>query len=247
MRYRNLFMLLILVVAGIAIIPAGVRAFSVSVSVTPGCSAMTSSGTINWTRDTTGANSEAVNMVVTDGAGKVLLDVTDTRPVGTLAAFGLSYTWTSTPQYNPITIMMVSPAGNGLPEQRQLLGVGECPGLPYAGSGIEGPEAYNLYDGRLNNNQKKDVAAPVAVYCTAQDTLAIFKIDAETGAGTQVINQPFATETPADNQLLASADGVSLYLLATGEYQINAPNFEGKLYSIAWTGCDFGTLVHLGA
>jgi hypothetical protein len=181
-----------------------------------------------------------------DGAGKVLWSITDTRSVGSSSSVSAGYTWDNLPEYNPITMMLISPAGNGLPEQRQLLGVGECPGLPYA-SGEDGPEAYNLYDGRLNNSQTKDVAAPVAVYCTEQDTLAIFKIDAETGAGTQVINQPFVTETPAENQLLASANGVNLYLLATGEYQINAPNFEGKLYSIAWTGCDFGTLVHLGA
>jgi hypothetical protein len=52
---------------------------------------------------------------------------------------------------------------------------------------------------------------------------------------------PYATEHPAKNMLLASADGVSVYMLTTGEIQINAgPDFEGKthvkiLNGIPWT------------
>ncbi|MBZ0297900.1 MAG: hypothetical protein K8L99_35425, partial [Anaerolineae bacterium] len=111
---------------------------------------------------------------------------------------------------------------------------------------VAGPLAGNLLDGRINNDQTKDVAAPVAVYC-ADGNVDVYKIDAETGKGTLVIREPQVEGTPEDgeNTLLASAEGVSLYWLSTGEYQVNTPNFEGILYSIVWEGCDSRTLYHL--
>jgi hypothetical protein len=109
-----------------------------------------------------------------------------------------------------------------------------------------GPPAANLFDGRINNDQSRDVAAPAAVYCAA-GTIDVYQIDAETGSGTLVIRVPQVEGTPAGTELLQSAAGVSLYWLDTGEYQLMTPNFEGLPYVITWTGCDSGTLAHLGA
>ncbi len=52
---------------------------------------------------------------------------------------------------------------------------------------------------------------------------------------------PFAIEHPAENTLLASSGDVSVYILTTGEIQINAgPDREGKMHvkifdGIPWT------------
>ncbi len=106
-----------------------------------------------------------------------------------------------------------------------------------------GPLAGNLLDGRLNNEQGKDVAAPVAVYC-ADGNIDIYKIDAETGDGTRIISVAQVEGSPESTQLLASAEGVSLYWLDTGEYHINTTNFEGKPYWINWVGCSSNDLTH---
>ena len=110
---------------------------------------------------------------------------------------------------------------------------------------VAGPPAGNLLDGRLNNSQLKDVAAPVAVYC-ADGNINIWKINADTGEGTLIITTPQVEGTPeGGNTELASAEGISLYWLEGGQYQLNAPSFEGELYSITWEGCDSSTLFHL--
>ncbi len=106
-----------------------------------------------------------------------------------------------------------------------------------------GPLAANLLDGRLNNEQGKDVAAPVAVYC-ADGNIDVYKIDAETGDGTRIISVAQVEGSPESTQLLASAEGVSLYWLDTGEYHINTTNFEGKPYWINWVGCSSDALTH---
>ncbi len=106
-----------------------------------------------------------------------------------------------------------------------------------------GPLAANLLDGRLNDDQQRDVAAPVAVYC-ADGNIDIYKIDAETGDGTRIISVAQVEGSPESTQLLASAEGVSLYWLDTGEYHINTTNFEGKPYWINWVGCSSDALAH---
>ncbi|MCB9453972.1 MAG: hypothetical protein H6672_21270 [Anaerolineaceae bacterium] len=108
-----------------------------------------------------------------------------------------------------------------------------------------GPLAVNLLDGRINNDQSKDVAAPVAVYC--QDGFVdIYLIGAVNSEGLLIIREPQVTGVPAgETQRLGSAYGVSVYWLDTGEYQLNAITFDGKLYAITWEGCDSNTLHHL--
>ncbi len=107
----------------------------------------------------------------------------------------------------------------------------------------DGAPAGNLLDGRINNDQSKDVAAPVAVYC-ADGNIDVYKIDAETGDGTRIMRVAQVEGSPESTQLLASAEGVSLYWLDTGEYHINTTNFEGKPYWINWIGCSSDALTH---
>jgi hypothetical protein len=58
---------------------------------------------------------------------------------------------------------------------------------------------------------------------------------------TQADVAPYLTDHPAVNTLIASADGVSVYVLTTGEIQVNAgPDAEGKIHvkifnGIPWT------------
>ncbi|MBZ0099252.1 MAG: hypothetical protein K8F30_09215 [Taibaiella sp.] len=122
----------------------------------------------------------------------------------------------------------------------------KCPDrTPTPEPDLAGPPAGNL-EGRINNSESKDVAAPVALYC-ANDYIDIYKIiDVETAATHLVIHHPQMYGLPenGENVLLAEAEGVSLYWLASGEYQVNTLNFEGNLYSIIWEGCNPVTLVH---
>ncbi len=59
---------------------------------------------------------------------------------------------------------------------------------------------------------------------------------------TQAEVAPYIANHPAVNTLLASADGVAVYVLTTGEIQVNAgPDAEGKIHvkifnGIPWTG-----------
>lgn len=108
---------------------------------------------------------------------------------------------------------------------------------------LPGPPAANLLDGRVNNSQNRDVAAPVAAYC-ADGNVDIYMIDAKTGAGARVISVPECEGAPESNQLLESVQNISLYWLDSGEYQLNAQNFDGTPYMITWTGCDSASLTH---
>lgn len=250
---RKVSALLILMVGVSLVGIQAVFALATDISATIACTGwINGTGTVEWTRANTTTGVENLYYLAVDGAGNVILNVSDNRPVGSNAVLSPSYPWDSAPQFNPITLTLISPAGNGEPEQRHLVAFGDCAGLSTyrAPAGrpdlqVAGPPATNLYDGRINNSQTKDVAAPVAIYCTREDTIAIFRIDPVTSKGTRIINHPRGDEPAAENQLLASAEGVSLFLLSTGEYQVNAPNFEFNLYSITWEGCDPSTLVHL--
>ncbi|MBZ0297902.1 MAG: hypothetical protein K8L99_35435 [Anaerolineae bacterium] len=100
-------------------------------------------------------------------------------------------------------------------------------------------------DGRVNDGPNQ-LAAPVAVYCAAPN-IEVYKINAETGEGSLVIQEPQVSGEPesGENQLLASAEGVTLSWLANGSYQINTVNFEGNPFIIAWNGCDGGSLDYI--
>ncbi len=120
-----------------------------------------------------------------------------------------------------------------------------CRKAPVPASGSEskaGPPAMNLLDGRLNDVQDKDVAAPVALYNTP---LSIFSIDPETGNGwlTFSISDEAieAAGIPVDAPVLLAQGtnphtgmDIFVYRLPTGEFQINTHYADGTPYVFVW-------------
>lgn len=92
-----------------------------------------SSGSILLDRDNTGQSSEAFIVSATDGAGNIIYEPKqDSFFVGGSVAWtgNTIYLWTAQPAFNPITLRIVSPAGNGQPEQLIALATGSCAELP---------------------------------------------------------------------------------------------------------------------
>lgn len=100
-------------------------------------------------------------------------------------------------------------------------------------------------DDRINH-AIEDRAAPAAIYCVPHG-IQVRRIDPATGIGIDppVINL-FSEDIEAagvptgENLLLAENDGVALYRLTTGEFQVNILNantYEYKWYIFAWDKC----------
>ncbi|MDQ7036594.1 MAG: hypothetical protein Q9P01_17715 [Anaerolineae bacterium] len=88
-------------------------------------------------------------------------------------------------------------------------------------------------DGRL---EPYNCSAPIALYLSFDDDgwmLQVWKID-ENGDGSFLF-LIFSEDVPVagdGNVELFSANGVSLYLLSTGEFQVNAPYHEGDKFYV---------------
>ncbi|MFQ3567901.1 MAG: hypothetical protein SNJ59_12995 [Aggregatilineales bacterium] len=81
-------------------------------------------------RNNTGAGEERLRIDITDGAGTLIYTLTYQNFLGTYSGGIGNFTYTTPPQYNPITFTVTSLAGNGLPEQVDFVAEGECAGLP---------------------------------------------------------------------------------------------------------------------
>jgi hypothetical protein len=135
-RWLSLAILAALVLSIIGV-PSSVSAISVNVPVSGDftCTAMTvvNGGSLSFNRDNTGSGYESWTVEIIDGAGTVLYTASGVSPVGGIASFcfpGAVYPYTATPQYNPISLVYDSPAGNGLNAQSLVLNSGTCQGLP---------------------------------------------------------------------------------------------------------------------
>jgi hypothetical protein len=81
-------------------------------------------------RDTTGTGQEQIRIDVTDGAGTLIYTFSYSNFLGNYAGGMIGTTpYNTAPQYNPITVKVISLAGNGFPEQVQTF-QGSCAGLP---------------------------------------------------------------------------------------------------------------------
>lgn len=100
---------------------------------TVSCNGFTSrGGGILLNRDNTGEGREAFVITATDGAGNVIFGpVRESSFVGAgiYIAEGVSFNWATPPAANPITVTVVSPEGNGQPEQVVYSTLGLCPTL----------------------------------------------------------------------------------------------------------------------
>jgi uncharacterized protein YgiM (DUF1202 family) len=106
---------------------------SSDVSFTLGCGGFSSGGEILLNRDNTGSRQETFSMSANDGAGNVIFaGQPDSFFVGGTVSWadGGTFGWTRAPQFNPLTLRVVSLAGNGLPAEVVHVTVGSCPDLP---------------------------------------------------------------------------------------------------------------------
>ncbi len=92
----------------------------------------TGSNSIDFDRDNTGSGAEFLEMIAYDGNCTEIFHATDTRTIPDNTGFTPVYPWTATPDYNPITVRMISPAGGKVGEQIVWETTGECAGLPSA-------------------------------------------------------------------------------------------------------------------
>ncbi len=112
-----------------------------------------------------------------------------------------------------------------------------------SGCGV-GPLATNLLDGRVNDLQDRDVAAPVAIY---SGSIEVYGIDPISGDGHLDIrledDQISAVGVPNEAPVLLAQGknaftGIDIYVyrLPTGEFQINTHYADGKAYIFLWDG-----------
>jgi hypothetical protein len=102
--------------------------------ITVNCVSVQVNLTYDVDRNNTGTGREHHAYVVTDGAGSVLFkqDYSDTVPSHFSDQFTQAYT--TVPNFNPISVVHVSYAGNGFSEQIAYSSSGSCAGLPSYGS-----------------------------------------------------------------------------------------------------------------
>lgn len=106
----------------------------------------TGSSTVTWDRDNTGTGRERLRLEVRDGAGTVVFTVDDERVLGQVAGFGNSYAFTTAPTMNPLTVRLLSLAGNGVGEQVAFSGSGACAGLSGGGvAAVPAVDAWGLW------------------------------------------------------------------------------------------------------
>ena len=134
--YRLLILTVLTLALTLAFIPV-TSAGGGTLDFTINCSGFFSNGSeLVLNRDNTGALSEAFIISAIDGAGTTIFSpLSDVFFIGTSIEWapGEGYEWTARPFFNPIRLEIVSPAGNGLPEQVVYSGLVICPGLPIYG------------------------------------------------------------------------------------------------------------------
>ncbi len=138
MKQRSTLVLIgALLLLGIVAMPVS-AATSGSATFSLGCDGFTGTGgSITLDRNNTGLSREAFIVSATDGVGNVIYaPVEDSFFVGGTVSWsgGDTIAWTSAPQYNPLTLRVVSRAGNGFDEQLVTQVSGSCESLPTYGA-----------------------------------------------------------------------------------------------------------------
>jgi hypothetical protein len=103
------------------------------VSFNLGCDGFSSGGEILLDRDNTGSRQETFSVSASDGAGNVIFaGQPDSFFVGGTVSWadGGTFAWTRPPEFNPLTLRVVSLEGNGLPAEVAHVSVGSCADLP---------------------------------------------------------------------------------------------------------------------
>lgn len=133
LRSAFLILVLVLLLVGITILPVSAGSNG-GASFSLGCDGFRGSGgAITLDRDNTGSSREAFILSATDGVGNIIYaPLEDSFFVGGTVSWSGNdlVPWTSTPQYNPLTLRVVSREGNGFAEQLITLSTGSCSSLP---------------------------------------------------------------------------------------------------------------------
>lgn len=132
---------------------------------TAGCDGFTSQGGgIILNRDNTGQGREQFVITATDGDGNVIFGpVTESFFVGSRLYFaeGSFFPYAVEPASNPILVTVVSPAGNGEPEQTVYSTIGNCAGLATNTSGVDFVNPFDLpADGSVSPSTPLNVDPP---------------------------------------------------------------------------------------
>ena len=136
LRRSTLILVVMVLVLGAAVLPASAGS-TADASFSLGCDGFSGSGQILLDRDNTGSLREAFQVVVTDGVGNIIYKpVVDSFFVGGTVSWTATNVvkWTSSPEYNPLTLRVVSLAGNNFGEQTIVVATGSCDGLPSLGA-----------------------------------------------------------------------------------------------------------------
>lgn len=127
-RFSIIFLLILALVVGTGYSQA--NAMSGSANVTLTCTGFIDNGTaLTMDRDNTGTGAEAYTVSIVDGAANTLFSFSSSRTIGLTLAFG-SGPYASAPKANPITLTLISLAGNGFSQQLVYQVSGNCAGLP---------------------------------------------------------------------------------------------------------------------
>jgi hypothetical protein len=141
LRRTSLLLVLLTVILGLTALPAFAGSDN-GAGFAIDCEGFTGTGgNVLLTRDNTGSDRESFIVSVTDGIGNIIYEpVVDQFFVGGTVSWtgGEKFRWTATPHYNPLTLRVVSRAGNNLDEQLVTLSTGACEGLPSFGATPEG-------------------------------------------------------------------------------------------------------------
>jgi uncharacterized protein YgiM (DUF1202 family) len=159
-------------------------------------------GSITLDRNNTGTLREAFIVSATDGVGNVIYaPVEDTFFVGGSVSWadGDIVPWTVTPHYNPLTVRVVSRAGNGFAEQLITQATGACETLPTFNALPEG--AFVIQGGALTLG----ATSPEVPLNTTAPRPATPADVADQLAGRLIVN--------TDNLSLRSGDGVEYTLV----------------------------------
>jgi hypothetical protein len=231
-RFVAFSVAVIIVVNLFVVQPQRVKSLTyISGSLTADCSGV---GFVNFTANfdrnnipTPGYEQYAYRAV--DGAGNVLYDPGYgflPVPFGVvLFAGGIGFTpYTTPPTFNPITVTMVSLAGNGLPEQVIYATTGTCPGLPFASGG---EKHFDPKDSRIDGRP----GDRLVVYCNQPDTIVVYGVD-NSGKGFEL--------TTFSNQAVrtAGSQGMTKSFGSNGTVSISSDS-KGNFW-LAWNGGPYG-------
>lgn len=209
-------------------------ALGVDITFTPACNGYTiRGGSITSDRDNTGRGVEALVIVARDGSGRILYESQAFYPINQRVTLPASeyVNWANVPQVNPIILQVVSPGGNGQPEQLVYAVTGNCADLPTFGDG-----SITLGDLALTPLLTSIPAGGASTY---DPNAALPRLVNPAGIAQR---QPGYAIVSADNLYLRSGDGVAYTPVAIldGGTELVVLGSNGQITADLWWYVEVG-------